>query len=52
LPAAANTRLGRALDRPHVIAYLQQRTRKRLEILAAPRWRRQRRTWLAMLASP
>jgi len=31
----ARESLGRALDRPHVIAYLQQRTRKRLEILAA-----------------
>lgn len=31
----ARESLGKALDRPHVIAYLQQRTRKRLEILAA-----------------
>jgi hypothetical protein len=31
----ARESLGRALDRPHVVAYLQQRTRKRLEILAA-----------------
>jgi hypothetical protein len=31
----ARESLGKALDRPHVVAYLQQRTRKRLEILAA-----------------
>jgi hypothetical protein len=31
----ARESLGRALDRPHVLAYLQERTRKRLEILAA-----------------
>jgi hypothetical protein len=31
----ARESLSKALDRPHVIAYLQQRTRKRLEILAA-----------------
>jgi hypothetical protein len=30
----ARESLGKALDRPHVLAYLQQRTRKRLEILA------------------
>jgi hypothetical protein len=31
----ARESLGRALDRPHVIAYLQMRTRRRLELLAA-----------------
>jgi hypothetical protein len=31
----ARESLSKALDRPHVVAYLQQRTRKRLEILAA-----------------